>query len=344
MALAKGSLRPANSRRLRRPLGLAAGEELAEGLRRMAIEQTDLALAQLAEAEGGDARKAVHETRKAIKRARTIVRLLAGELGREVCAREQATLRAATSHLAGARDAEVMLETLDALVARRPRRLGRSPGVARLRRHLAAEREQAERRMLAPGNRMRVADELRLFRVRALAWELAPGPGVGPIEDGLHRIYRQGRRRRRRASRKGGNRMRTMHQWRKRVKDLRYSAEALRRAEPQPGPLRKLSAKRSKRISSEARWMGRLAARADDVSELLGEEHDLAVFGAWLCEHGKEAGAGRATRRRLRKEIVRRRRKLRRRALRESRRLYARGPRAFMRRSARAYDAAAPRS
>ena len=59
----------------------------------MALEQTDLAIEQLAGAEGGDARKAVHETRKAIKRLRAIVRLLRDELGEETCAREQATLR-----------------------------------------------------------------------------------------------------------------------------------------------------------------------------------------------------------------------------------------------------------
>ena len=87
--------------------------------------------------------------------------------------------------------------------------------------------------------------------------------------------------------------------------------------------------------------MRKLAGRSDELGELLGEEHDLAVFGAWLSEHGKAAGAGRATRRRLRGQIVRRRRKLRRRALRKSRRLYARKPRAFLRRVARAYDAGA---
>ncbi len=305
----------------------------------MAVEQADVALAQIARAESGEARKAVHETRKAIKRLRTIVRLLEGELGAKGCAREQAALRVAAEHLAGARDAEVMIDTLDALIAQRPRKLGGRPGIARLRRHLAAERDAAERRMLAPRNRMRVADELRLFRARALAWELAPRPGVGAIEDGLTRVYRQGRRRRRRAAGSHGARMHTMHQWRKRVKDLRYAAEALRRDEPAHSPLSRLGGKRRKRISSQARWVRRLARSADELGELLGEEHDLAMFGAWLSENGRAAGVGRANRRRLRKEIVRGRRKLRRRALRESRRLYSRKPRAFMRRVARAYDA-----
>jgi hypothetical protein len=125
------------------------------------------------------------------------------------------------------------------------------------------------------------------------------------------------------------------------MKDLRYAAEALRRAEPPPGRLAALSRKRRRRAGAEQRWIAKLAGRADDVGELLGEEHDLAMFGVWLADHGKAAGAGRGTRRRLRKDIVARRSKLRRRALRESRRLYERKPRAFVRRVARAFESGA---
>jgi CHAD domain-containing protein len=341
MALARGGVRGTGRRRLKRPLGLAAEESLPAGLRRMAVEQADVALAQLAGAEGGRARKAVHEARKSIKRLRAIVRLLEGDLGAETAAREQAALRAAADHLAGARDAEVMLATLDALVVRRPRKLGGRAGVARLRRHLAAERDEAERRMLAPGNRMRVADELRLFRIRAAGWQLGEKPGIGAIEDGLGHVYRQGRRRRRRAAGRRGGRMRPMHQWRKRVKDLRYAAETLRRAAPSSGRLAKLPRKRRRRVDAEQRWIRQLAEHADQLAELLGEEHDLAVFGAWLSDHGAAAGAGRRTRRRLRKDIVARRAKLRRRALRRGRRLYARKPRKFVRRVARAFESGA---
>jgi len=343
MALARGALLTHNAKRPRRRLGLAAGEGLAEGLRRMAIEQADLAVAELQNVEEGEARKAVHEARKAIKRLRTIVRLLAGELGTETCAREQATLRAAAARLAGARDAEVMLGTLDSLVARHPRKLGSRAGVIRLRTHLAKERDEAERQMLEPGNRMRVVDELLLFRTRVSAWELSGRPGIGAIEDGLGRVYTQGRKRGRRVAGKRGGRMRTMHQWRKRVKDLRYAAESLRRSEPAPGTIAKLSGKRRKRAGSEARWVRRLAVRADELGEVLGEEHDLAVFGAWLEDHGAAAGVSRGTRRRLRKQLVRRRRKLRRQALRGGQRLYRRKPRAFLRRVARAYAGSATR-
>jgi CHAD domain-containing protein len=132
--------------------------------------------------------------------------------------------------------------------------------------------------------------------------------------------------------------MRTMHQWRKRVKDLRYAAEALQRQPPPRGTGR--GAKASAR--TQAKWLRRLGKRADRLGEVLGEEHDLAVLGAWISARGAAAGAGRGSRRRLLKLIARRRRKLRRRALREGRELYRRKPQSFLRRVGKAYRLSSP--
>ena len=133
--------------------------------------------------------------------------------------------------------------------------------------------------------------------------------------------------------------MHAMHQWRKRVKDLRYAAEMLQRQE--------LSARGSRsrraRARSEARWLHRLAARADELGEVLGEEHDLAVLGAWLRAEGKRVGAGRATRRTLERLISKRRSKLRKRALRDGQRLYRRRPGEFMERIGRAFAQTGPK-
>jgi hypothetical protein len=133
--------------------------------------------------------------------------------------------------------------------------------------------------------------------------------------------------------------MRAMHQWRKRVKDLRYSAEILER--------RKLSGRGSRsrqaRAQAEAKWLHGLAARADQLGELLGEEHDLAVLGLWLDAKGKQAGLPPKTRRRLRKLISKRRAELRRRALRDGARLYRRSTGEFKARIARACERTAPK-
>jgi CHAD domain-containing protein len=343
VALARtGEERPAGRRR-RSPgsLGLDHDEALADGLRRMALEQADVVIVGLADADHGDARRAVHEARKAIKRLRTIVGLLEGQLGRGGSARERDALSGAASLLAGARDAEVMLNTLEGLLARHSGQLAGKAGVASLRLQLAHDRDQAERRVLEPGNRLRVGDELRLFRGRAASWQLLERPGTGLVEDGLSRVYRQGRKRFRRAAAKRGGRMRTMHQWRKRVKDLRYSAEALQREMPAGRPRRKASGPAAT-ARAEAKWLRRLGRRADALGEVLGEEHDLAVLGEWIAAHGAGAGVGRATRRRLLKLIARRRRKLRRRALRAGRELYARKPARFVRRAAKAYRRSSP--
>jgi CHAD domain-containing protein len=333
---AETTRRRTRRRRAEQRLGLDPGETPAEGLRRMVVTQAEIAAESLTVADDAGAAKAVHEARKAIKRARTIVRLLEGQLGRERSAREQRSLRNAAAGLAGARDAEVLLATLEDLVRRHRKKLGKRKGVVRLRRRLAADREAAERALLEPANRLRVASELRAFAVRAGAWELGDRPGIEEIEIGLRKLYASGRRRMAKASGRKGGRMRTMHQWRKRVKDLRYAAEALQRGTTSDAAGRGRKRARSKRETKERKWLADLAKGADELGELLGEEHDLAVLGQWISDHGASAGAGRTTRRKLHKLIRRRRAKLRRRALRRGTSLYRLGPRKFIARVARA--------
>ncbi len=232
-----------------------------------------------------------------------------------------------------------MLATLEGLIERNPRELAGRRGVRRLREHLRRRREEADLLAQDPATRIAAANELRAFGSRAAAWRLAERPGLGPVDAGLRRIYREGRRRRRRAAGRKGKEMRAMHQWRKRVKDLRYAAEVLER--------RQLACRGSRsrlaRARAESKWLHRLATRADELGELLGEEHDLAVLEQWLLSEGRRAGVGRGTRRRLVKLIARRRTELRRRALRDGRRLYRRSPRDFMERVQRAWARTAPK-
>jgi CHAD domain-containing protein len=301
----------------------------------MAVAQAESAADSLTAAESGGAARAVHEARKSIKRARAIVRLLEGELGDETSVREQARLRRAAAGLAGARDAEVMLATLEAVTKRHRKKLGKRKGVDRLHRRLAADRKAAERDLFEPANRLRVASELRAFAAGADTWQLGDRPGLDPIAAALRSVYAAGRKRMAKAGGKRGGRMRTMHQWRKRVKDLRYAAEALQgNTASESGPGRKRA--HSAHAAKGSWWLADLATDADELGELLGEEHDLAVLGEWISDNGASAGAGRSTRRALRKLIRRRRAKLRRRALRRGKSLYELGPRKFIARVARA--------
>src|SRR6202008_4271071 len=109
LALARAELdrRLSRARREReRHFGLLEGEELAQGLKRMALGQLELAIEQL-EGAGGEipVGVAVHETRKALKRLRALLALVEDELGPDEAARERAMLRDSGRLLAGARDA-----------------------------------------------------------------------------------------------------------------------------------------------------------------------------------------------------------------------------------------------
>jgi CHAD domain-containing protein len=322
LAKAERERRCARLRRRDRQLGQRAGEPLARAMQRMALAQADLAIELMGGNQGANGthhasapdENAVHETRKALKRLRALLRLVADELGEQAFARENRALRDVGRSLAGARDAEVMLGTLDALIERHPRKLARGAGVQRLRARLAAEHERRQRQTLGePATLAQALVELRAFRARASTWTLRERPGIELLQDDLQRLYKQGRRRRRSAARTNGEDMQAMHQWRKRVKDLRYAAEMLDRPS--------------------------LARRADSLGETLGEDHDLAVLAQRIRTDARQAKGsqrvGRRTRKLLLGLIVKRRRKLQRRALRAGRRLYADSPKKFLRQAKR---------
>ncbi len=348
--------RRTNRRRLasERQFALLPDEQPVPGLRRMALGQLDLAIEQLGGANGGAPdEKAVHETRKALKRLRALVRVLREELGEQAFARENAALRDAGRRLAGARDAEVLVSSLDVLLERHPRRLGRRRGVARLRKALLAERDAAAARSLGDAAaRGEVLEELHAVRRSVAAWPLGDRVGIEVLEPGLRRVYRQGRSRYRRAARGKGDRGRALHEWRKRVKDLRYAAEMLERRDPAGGhgPARRRGRRRGRRAAERAaaKRIRKLARSADVLGEALGEEHDLAVLAARIgtlrahrpgaqAAGSGQARLGRRNRRTLLKLIARRRSKLRAQTLREGARLYGRRPKRFVRRVRRAY-------
>jgi hypothetical protein len=219
------------------------------------------------------------------------------------------------ARLSQARDSEVMVETLDALVARHPRKL-KLRGVRKLRKRLVAERRRARRRGIEDAHTRALAlQELRALRGRVAAWELRFSDSE-VLDGGLRKIYRAGRRRRRKvAHSRRRERDEAQHAWRKRVKDLRYCAEMLQRDPRGHG--------RDTRLA-------RIAERADALGELLGEDHDLVLLTQLLERRSTRKTIGRRARRRLRRRIQRRRATLRRRALRRGARLYRDPPSDFI--------------
>ena len=227
---------------------LRRDEPLADGIRRAARGRVQSALGQLRGRTKSSPGEAVHEARKDMKKLRALLRLARAELGEDLFRIENAAARDTARLLAGARDAAVMLETLDGLP-------GRYPALRRALEEREAGAEAATEAAIA---------SLREMRKRVSLWPLERD-GFGPVERGLRRVYRQGRRAMRRAEAKPSDE--NLHEWRKREKDLWYQLRLLRDAWPSP--------------------MRAAAAEADALSELLGEDHDLAVLVAFARERGE---------------------------------------------------------
>ncbi|MDB5321685.1 MAG: hypothetical protein JWN40_3316 [Phycisphaerales bacterium] len=235
---------------------LQNNESVEAGVRRIVDEQLENALEELRSADPRKADAAVHSARKRFKRIRAVVRLVRKGLGPEVFERENASFRDAGGTLAEARDAAVLIQTLDALKA------SVEPAVfATARKRLLARRRAVRKRVLTGGNGLEtVARTVEEARQRAADWRIVGGEGWAAIKPGLKRVYRDGRVAFERAQ--VGGHPELFHEWRKRVKDLWHHMEVL-----------------------EAIWPGALKPLAEEfhcLADTLGQEHDLSVLKAVL--------------------------------------------------------------
>jgi CHAD domain-containing protein len=279
-----------------RAFRLDGEEPAADGLRRIARGQIDDAADRLHDARNDGA--AIHDVRKDLKRLRAVVRLARDDLGRDVYRHENTAFRDAGRDLSGARDAKVLVETLDDLTRRHADEIPEG-AFAGLREQLDGERAEHDRRAADDPVLSSVLAALEEARGRVAAWPLTEDAGYETLKSGFKRIRRRGRRALRAARKKRSEE--TLHELRKRAKDLWHAAQIL-------GPV---APKRMKRIRR----------RAHRLSDLIGAEHDLAVLRAAAAKHRDTLSA--QERELLRGLIRRRRRRLRRQALRRARKLYA---------------------
>lgn len=232
---------------------LEPGESPLEGIGRVARGQLDLASTLLEDGDPDGRDEAVHEARKALKRLRAVVRLSRDLLGDDRYRHENEVLRDAGRALSDARDARVLLETLDQVAEDHREELS-GPGWPRLREALAASAEAAGAEQGHAGAEVQAT--LSDARARVVSWPLPQESGTEALAPGFERIYRRGRRALRAAAEEPSTE--NLHELRKRVKDLWHAAQLLRPSDPQR--------------------MKKLARRAHHISDLLGEDHDMAVL------------------------------------------------------------------
>ncbi|HSJ29141.1 MAG TPA: CHAD domain-containing protein [Acidimicrobiia bacterium] len=245
------------------PIGFAIGdrEPLVFALRRVAVEQCDLALHALAE---GPTDAAVHEVRKSSKRLRAMLRLVRREIGHDRYSIENSVLRDAARVLSPLRDAHVHAVSLDLLRDRFSGHLDPA-AFAELSDRLHQRRILVHAAALESGEWRKVVYSLRSARARYAAWPVDPESAAAhgmavvrhrfrSVADGLARTYGRGRQEMGEALRRPT--ADNFHAWRKRAKYLRHQLELLTPIFPD--------------------LVGGHAIALARLGELLGEEHDLA--------------------------------------------------------------------
>src|SRR5262245_16620755 len=90
-------------------------ESLQKGIRRIARNQMDKALEELAAAHKGSRDEAVHDARISFKKVRALLRLVRPEISRATYRAENTCFRDAGRPLTEVRDARILIESLDNL-------------------------------------------------------------------------------------------------------------------------------------------------------------------------------------------------------------------------------------
>jgi CHAD domain-containing protein len=287
-----------------------ADEEAADhAIRRIGAEQIDRAIAELTEGVKADPVDAVHAARKALKKERSLLRLARGTMKSSARRRENRAFRDAGRRLSAARDADVMVEALEDLAKRYAGQLPENTFTT-VGDHLRRAGHGPRRSVMDSGLTGEVTEELKAARVRTEQWRLGRG-GWKAVKGGLRRSYRRGRRAFKHAQ--DNPTTEALHEWRKRAKDHWYHLRLLKPIFP--------------------RTLEGQAKDAHLLSDLLGDDHDLALLRNALLEAGPALAADVDSVVAL---LDHRRGQLQAQAMLLGRRLYAEKPKAFMRRM-RAY-------
>ena len=239
----------------------ATAEPVASGLSRIALEQVDRALGEIADPQLSAA-VTVHEVRKRCKKLRGLLRLARPALGRTY-QRENRAIRNAARLLSTTRDAAVAVAAFDALVGDSAEEF--SPdAVAALRAALAGANHAAESPAGEPLEQFR--QHMLELRNRIPAWRMR-----GKAERAVARGFAEQHRLARQAMHVAFDdpTPERLHEWRKGVKYHGYHLRLVVRVWPR----------------GVKPWIG----AATKLGETLGEDHDLAVLAVRVVDAGRQA-------------------------------------------------------
>lgn len=232
-------------------------ETVPHGLRRIACDQIDAAIAEIDDDDLPMAQR-VHQIRKRCKKLRGLIRLVRPVFG--AYSNENAAFRDAARGLSDLRDFGALVETCDALAAHYEGVLD-DAALGPLRERLVVETEAVQEEPDVADRLAEARDELAAARQRAAEWQLDE-TGWAAVGGGLEKTF--GRARKAMADARQDPTEASMHEWRKRVKYHRYHARLLSRM--------------------DAILMPGHVEAATTLSNVLGDHHDLHVLETRLGE------------------------------------------------------------
>jgi len=242
---------------------LRPGEPLGPGLKRLGVDAIDEAISSFYEGEEMF-REAVHITRKSTKRIRAMLRLVRFEVGEQVYQDENRWMRDTARLLSEVRSSSVMVQGVTDIREMYEPLLAEGTFDEVLERTTVYRDRTEERVMEDPEIVPRIVSNLERARGRYESWPTDPDAksvyGIGIRHDyraigpGLEATHARGRHQMVAAYKAPSPA--SFHRWRKRVKYLRHQMEILTSLWPEV-------------------LIG-MAVTLDRISELLGQDHDLA--------------------------------------------------------------------
>ncbi|HEX2492804.1 MAG TPA: CHAD domain-containing protein [Steroidobacter sp.] len=282
------------------PTALKQGEPAMRGARRVLFDHIDRAIRTLQRHSLAD--EPVHEARKEMKRTRAGLRLLREALGEPAYRRLNRSVRDAARPLTPIRDAKVLHDALEDVLQQAGKSAQDCP--RELRQVLQQERRLSREKL---SDKDLKAIGTRLGEVKRYLQSLPESRlDHAHTDAALKQAYKKAHKALALANREPSNEH--LHEWRKQVK---YHFQQLEFVQP-----------------LKPKLIGATIKQAHQLSDRLGEDHDLALLHEKIALHATEAqsSSDTAASDALIKELKRLRAKLQRKSYRLGKKLYADKP------------------
>lgn len=278
-------------------------------VQRILNEQIEKAIQELNEGMEDAPEQAIHNTRKRLKKGRSLLRLIRQSIGEKAYRRENDQLRSIGQALAPARDGAVYQKTLADLIKVYGISL-EDKGLSELQDSLVDFYKSELKALVDRDNAIApILTDLETSKARLSQLTLHQ-TGWKAVSKSLEQIYRQGQDRFVVAYKDGNDE--SFHDWRKRAKDLWYNSCLLKQIWP---PVMEV-----------------FGSEANGLSELLGDGHDIAVLKRFLQYRPPEVALSDTHLQVLMPLLVHRQENLHRQAKNLGKKLYSEKPKTFIKR------------